>query len=279
MESHHKPSWSEKIIAKFIPESLKKEVGLSLIIPVFNDSERIGATLESVKRQNFSPLEVIIVDAGSTDHTLEIVNSYQNLISRIYTVTDYNLYEMLNRGISLASKRYTAFLFPGSFYLSDTAFHVMAHAIGEGDYPELLCSGAIQTETRRVPRQLLLPLERSCLQRGIRPVVLAACWFRSDLFEILGKFHSSFTQRSFFDFLCRFIQQDSFRVVQLDRVYVEYDAGRFSYGKLLKYASDTWRILNIHFGLKWAFVWFLGVNHFNFVKWWFRNLERRAFKG
>lgn len=271
-------SWAENIIERFAPSPLEREVGLTVIIPTFNNSESIGRTLESVRRQNYPHLELIIIDAGSTDHTLEIAGSYAELISRVYTVTDFNLFEMVNRGIALASKRYLTILFPGSFYLSDGAYNIMAHAAGENNYPHLLYAGSIQSELRRSPRLVHFALDRETLRRGVHPATLPACWFRTDLFETLGKFSPSLTVRSSFELLCRIATRGDYRTAMVDRVLVEYHRGRFSYAKLLKYASDTWRILQTYFGFFAAAIWFLGVNHLNIVRWWLRSIERRTFK-
>jgi len=137
--------WSENIREKLLPSGQTKEpVPLSLIIPVYNCSEVIAATLESVEKQEYDPLEVIVVDAGSSDRTLEIVNGYASLISRIYTVANFNLADMINRGISLASNQYLTFLFPGSYYLSETTYQAFAIGVNQGDFPDLIYCGSIQ---------------------------------------------------------------------------------------------------------------------------------------
>lgn len=277
---HHLDSHlSQRVINKFIPQEVTQEILISLVIPVYNCSEQIGMTLDSIKRQNYPHLEVIVVDASSTDRTVEIVNSYRPLITRVYTVTDYNLFDMINRGISLASGRYILFLTPGSLYISKEALHVIAHCAMENDYPELIYFGSIQREGWRVPRIIHLPLKIELLKRGVTPVTLPACCFRLDLFETMGKFHSGLTLRSGFDFLCRFILEKKCRAVLLDRVYIDFDYGHFSYAKLMKFATNTWRIISTHFGFWRAVAWFLGINHLNFVKWWARNLKQKAFKG
>lgn len=45
---------------------------ISLIIPVLNESESLEALADSIKRQTFPPSEIILVDGGSTDNTVEI---------------------------------------------------------------------------------------------------------------------------------------------------------------------------------------------------------------
>ena len=52
---------------------------VSIIIPVFNREELICRTLDAVKAQKFRPLEVIIVDDGSSDRTAEVVGNWANV--------------------------------------------------------------------------------------------------------------------------------------------------------------------------------------------------------
>lgn len=50
---------------------------VSVIIPVFNEEKVIGNCLDSLEKQTYKDLEVIIVDDGSKDHTMEVVSQYQ----------------------------------------------------------------------------------------------------------------------------------------------------------------------------------------------------------
>lgn len=275
IHSTEEEGWSEKILDKYVPRSSSSSFIITLIIPVYNCSERIGETLESVKRQHYPALEVIIVDAGSTDRTLEIINSYHSLISRIYTVTDFNPYEMINRGIALASGRYITILFPGSVYLSDVTFQVMEQAIVENDFPDLVYCGSVKREGRNSPHILNNRLDRKLLRRGVQPTTLSACWLRIDLLERVGKLSSTFTIRSDYDFFCRILQQKELRIKRITRIYVEVDEGSFSYPKLVKFATDTFRIIRIYFGFWKAFIWFLGINHLNIFRWWLKNMRQK----
>ena len=47
---------------------------VSVIVPVFNASQYIGKTLDSIINQDFDGYEIIVVDDGSTDNSLDIVN-------------------------------------------------------------------------------------------------------------------------------------------------------------------------------------------------------------
>ena len=57
----------------------KKEYGISVIIPCYNVGQYVEETLKSVLNQSFKDYEIICLNDGSTDGTLEILNKYQSL--------------------------------------------------------------------------------------------------------------------------------------------------------------------------------------------------------
>jgi len=57
----------------------------SIIIPLYNKSAFIQATLNSVQQQEYSLYEVIVIDDGSTDDSLEKVQKYTGISLRIFS--------------------------------------------------------------------------------------------------------------------------------------------------------------------------------------------------
>lgn len=271
-------SWAERINQKFTPRTIPAPFLFSLIIPVYNCSDKLAVTLESIRRQHYNPLEVIVVDAGSTDRTLEIARSYFPLVTRIYSVTDYNLFEMLNRGIMLAGGRYISTLLPGSYYISDFAMTDIAVQALTNREPELITCGSIQREQGRAPRLVHHPFDLELMEQGIIPATLSACFFSSDLFDKVGVFRPTFSLRGGFEFLSRLTRYKELQILSLDRVYVDFDYGSFTYGKFARYTSDTWRILQLHFGFWKAFVWFLGLSHLHLFRWVMDHFKQRLFR-
>lgn len=282
MSNHKKKAkrgWAEKIEESLLPHGqLDEPLLVSVIIPIYNCSEVIATTLESVGRQEYDPVEVIMIDAGSTDRTLDIVNTYSSIITRIYTVTEFNLPDMMNRGISLASGSYITFLFPGCAYLSDTVYLTFAKTAAQTEFPDLLYCGAIQRELKQEPRLIQLPFDIKLIHKGISPAILPACWIRRDLFEEIGKFDTRHTIRPGFEFFSRLLCEKKLSVEQIDRIFVDFDYGLFSYGKMLRYAGETWHVLSTYFGLRRALIWFWSVNHFLLAKWLWRRFKEVLFQ-
>ncbi len=67
-----------------------------MIVPAFNRSETIVATLDSLIAQTFTDWEAIVIDDGSTDSTAEVVEGYGSRDQRI------RLLEQANAGVSAA---------------------------------------------------------------------------------------------------------------------------------------------------------------------------------
>ncbi|UKT64399.1 glycosyltransferase family 2 protein [Pedobacter mucosus] len=83
----------------------------SLIIPTYNSSKTIRNCLKSIALQTFRNFEVLIIDALSTDQTLEIVKEFDNRISfDILSQSDTGIYDAMNKGIFKAKGDYLYFL-------------------------------------------------------------------------------------------------------------------------------------------------------------------------
>lgn len=87
-------------------------ISISIIIPVYNVSTYLRQCLDSVVNQTYSNLEIILVNDGSTDDSLEICEEYQLLDKRIKLINQDNkgLSGARNTGIDYAQGDYILFL-------------------------------------------------------------------------------------------------------------------------------------------------------------------------
>ncbi|MBR1993992.1 MAG: glycosyltransferase family 2 protein, partial [Alistipes sp.] len=57
----------------------------SVIIPLYNKEQEIEATIRSVLAQTYQPLEIVVVNDGSTDRSAEVVRSIDSPLIRLIT--------------------------------------------------------------------------------------------------------------------------------------------------------------------------------------------------
>lgn len=83
---------------------------MSVIIPLYNKSSVIGDTLRSVLGQTFQDFEIIIVNDGSTDNSVEVVKEFADKRIRIVEQQNQGVSAARNKGIEYAQADYIAFL-------------------------------------------------------------------------------------------------------------------------------------------------------------------------
>lgn len=92
----------------------------SIITVCFNSENTIEQTIQSVITQTYKNLEYIVVDGGSTDGTLEIINRYKKQIDIIISEPDEGIYDAMNKGIKHSSGELIGLLNSDDWYEPDT---------------------------------------------------------------------------------------------------------------------------------------------------------------
>ena len=104
---------------------------LTVITPTFNSESTISRNIESVLNQEYSFLEHVIVDGGSSDMTMKIVAGYKEQYSqkgyelKFISEKDRGIYDAFNKGIELASGEIIGILNSDDWWPGDVARIVM----------------------------------------------------------------------------------------------------------------------------------------------------------
>ena len=110
----------------------------SIITVTYNAGKVLEDTIQSVIFQTYRNVEYIIVDGGSTDHTLEVANKYRDRISKIVSEPDKGLYDAMNKGIRLATGDYLCFLNAGDELHENEALQKMVHTLNANQLPDVI---------------------------------------------------------------------------------------------------------------------------------------------
>lgn len=91
---------------------------VTIVIPAYNVENYVGKSIESVLNQTATDWELIVINDGSTDNTLSIIQGYADKDSRIKVVDQANggVSVARNKGLSLAQGEYLSFLDADDFY-------------------------------------------------------------------------------------------------------------------------------------------------------------------
>ena len=106
-------------------EMCKKEgmdmIKVSIILPVYNEGQYLRQCLDSILTQTLNDIEIICVDDGSTDNSLQILQDYAKQDSRIKVLTQKNQFAGVarNHGMKYAQGKYLSFLDSDDYFEAD----------------------------------------------------------------------------------------------------------------------------------------------------------------
>ena len=115
---------------------------VSIIIPCYNAENSISRTLKSVLEQDFKNLEIIIVDDGSVDNSLEIISRFQKFDKRIKVVNQLNAGVSVarNNGLKRVKGNYIIFLDADDNYTTPYAISKMMSSLLQEKADMVVCN-------------------------------------------------------------------------------------------------------------------------------------------
>ncbi len=169
----------------------------SVIIPLYNKSEYIEKTIQSVIDQDFSDFEIIVIDDGSTDNGIAILKRFKDNRIKLYQQENKGVSAARNKGISKANGKYIALLDADDVWYSNHLTELQSQII---QFPDagLYCNNYeiyLYKNTKR-NAQFNFSYKTDCLivKDFFRASIInSVAWtsavaFRKDKFNVVGGF-------------------------------------------------------------------------------------------
>ena len=166
---------------------------VSIVTPSFNQVQFLEETLLSILDQDYPRLECIVVDGGSTDGSLEIIERYAARLAHWISEADLGQADAINKGFASARGQIFAWLNSDDTYLpgaiSEAVEYLKSHpqvgmVYGSAYY--------IDAGGRRIGRYPARSTDYRGLRRGVNNVTQQAMFFRSALWRMVGPLDASF---------------------------------------------------------------------------------------
>ena len=108
-----------------------QDLKISLITVAFNAETTIEDCIQSVINQSLKNIQYIIIDGGSTDNTIRIINQYKDFVSVFISEPDHGIYDAMNKGIKLAQGQVIGTLNADDFFAHVHVLKEVAEAFAE----------------------------------------------------------------------------------------------------------------------------------------------------
>lgn len=105
---------------------------ITVITIVLNAEEHIEQTIESVLGQTYCNIEYIVIDGGSTDRSLEIIDRYRSEIDCVISEKDEGIADAMNKGASHATGDYLIFLHADDYFANERSLENALVFLNEG---------------------------------------------------------------------------------------------------------------------------------------------------
>lgn len=201
---------------------------ISVVTASYNSQATIGSTIESFLAQDHPEKEMLVIDGGSSDATLKIVDSFGSDAIRVYSEKDRGVYDAMNKGFHLFEGDAVGFLnsddtFHDSRALSDIAVALQNSDIVYGDLDMVT-----DHRTKRVARSWRGgTFKRFSFQLGWVPPH-PTFYMRREVASKVGDYDLGYVTTADYDYMLRALALNDFRVRYIPRVLVDFQMGGIS---------------------------------------------------
>lgn len=200
---------------------------ITIITVCYNSENFISSAIGSVLSQTYSNIQYIVIDGGSKDSTVSIVDSYGERISHFVSEPDKGIYDALNKGIARASGDVIGFLHADDLYAHSGVLATIARAFEDPS----VC--AVYGDLQYVRKEDTTQLVRHWASRPFVPPMLRQGWMpphptlyvRRKWYERIGGFDTNYRIAADYFSVLQLFSQPGFKAVYIPEVLVKMRVG------------------------------------------------------
>lgn len=176
-------------------------IKISIITPVYNSAKTLEKTILSVIQQDIKvELEYIVVDGGSTDGSLDIINRYRERIDGIISEKDRGVYDAMNKGIALATGEIVGIINADDWY-NPGALQIVEDGFAQNPTADIVYS-PVETYFNG---EYLIRFIPGSLERLPFKFILnhPSCFIKKQVYDRLGTYDLTYSIAADYDFILR----------------------------------------------------------------------------
>lgn len=221
-----------------------EKLSISVIIPVYNAAKTLQQCLDSVKSQTYTNIELIVMDGGSTDGSVDIIKQNETSITYWESSKDKNIHEAWNKALKFAKGDWIYFLGADDYLWKANTLETVANYLKDipedikivyGKVSKLLSNGEILAiEGKPWTKLRKRFLQVMCMEhQGI--------FHHKSFFNIYGQFNESYSIAGDYELLLRYLKENE--AIFIDEIIaVKYFTGMTANPEnSLKIIRENWK--------------------------------------
>lgn len=210
---------------------------VTVITVCLNSKETIERALQSVRSQTYQNLEHIVIDGGSTDGTLDVIESHRRNSMVIISEPDHGLYDAMNKGVKKSTGDIVCFLNSDDYYSSKETISEVVENFKK--YNLDFCLTDVEFfHSRRPEKKTRVYRSKSFKPRRLAWGFMPAhpgLFSKREVFEKCGYFDTTFKISGDYEWIVRCFKRNNFRYLHLEIVSVRMQAGGISNNGLMSF--------------------------------------------
>lgn len=202
-----------------------EEILVSVLTPCFNSVKTIEKTLECIEKQTYQKMEYIIIDGGSTDGTLELIEQHRARLPKQFTLIsekDQGIYDAMNKGIGLAKGRLIGIVNSDDWYEEDTVEQIVKHY--QGNQYEVVYG--MQRTYLNGKEKATFIYHHDFLPEQM--ITHPTCFVTKDAYHELGVFDLRYRSAADYDLMLRFYESKKVVFTPIYQVLSNFQLGGMS---------------------------------------------------
>ncbi len=179
---------------------ISKKPLVSIITIVLNDESDIRQTMDSVLQQSYESVEYIVIDGGSKDGTVSILEEYDSQLTFWQSTADSGISDAFNKGIQRARGEIIGLINAGDWYEANTVECVVDAFLADREVA-VVC-GALQF-WKGLQQEYICSSVPELLEREMS-VTHPTCFVLTDLYKRFGMFSNDYKLAMDYELLLRF---------------------------------------------------------------------------
>lgn len=201
---------------------------VSIITVSYNSADTIEETIKSVLSQEGTDIEYIIIDGGSTDKTLQIIESFKEKINIVVSEPDGGIYDAMNKGISLASGNVIGVLNSDDIYADNQVLKDVMLQFANSPNLNILYGNLVyvkKDDTEKIVRTWRSESYfDNFFEKGNVPPH-PTLFVSSEVYQRAGSFDLQYNLAADYEFMLRVLKKGNFRSKYINRLIVKMRLG------------------------------------------------------
>jgi len=217
---------------------------ISTICSVLNSQKKINILLNSFKNQDYKNKELIIVDGGSSDNTINLINKKKNKQIKVLVKKKSTIYEAINHGIKKSSGQVINIMGDNDFFANRKIFNLInkkftkdiSYIYGDTEYVNL--------NKRLIRYYSSKNFTKKKVKFGFMPSH-TSLFIKKKIFNKLGYYSTQYFYASDFDFFYRLLDKKNLKKIYLPSTLTKMTTGGVSNSSIKNILLSNYEVYKI----------------------------------